>query len=264
MTILTDILAHKREELAAHRRERPMAEVIRLAQSKPRPPSFRQALLRHRGGWPALIAEIKRASPSKGVLRENLDAAETGRLYRDHGAAAISVLTDTQYFQGSLADLTAVSRAVALPLLRKDFIIDPYQVFEARAAGAAAVLLIVAALDEGQVGELFACAKEVRLDRLIEVHNQAEVERALHLGADLIGINNRDLATFEVDLETTAHLRPLIPAPVVVVAESGIHAAADVARVQAMGVDAILVGEAIVRAEDMGAKVRELAGGVPT
>ena len=208
----------------------------------------------------SLIAEIKRASPSRGLLCPDLDPEVLARTYEAFGASAISVLTDEHFFQGSLQDLHEVRHAVHLPILRKDFVVDPYQVFQARAAGADAVLLIVAALTDAELTSLYRLVHRLAMEALVEVHNIAELERALMLGPRLVGINNRDLHSFEVRLDTTLELRPLIPSETLVVAESGIHTTADVARLAAGAVDAMLVGESLVRAQDVGAKVRELTG----
>jgi indole-3-glycerol phosphate synthase len=205
-----------------------------------------------------LIAECKKASPSKGLLRPEYDPAQLARTYAENGATALSVLTDEKFFQGSLNDLSAARAAAGLPALRKDFIVDSYQVYEARAAGADAVLLIVAALNPEQLQELHQLINEVSMTALVEVHDEAEVETALKIEPKLMGVNNRNLHDFSVDLRTTARLRKCIPANIALVAESGIHTAEDVARVRDMGVDAILVGEALVTASDVGAKVREL------
>jgi indole-3-glycerol phosphate synthase len=205
-----------------------------------------------------LIAEVKRASPSKGVLRLDLDAAALAGDYQAAGAAAVSVLTDTHFFQGSLADLRAVRQCVDLPLLRKDFILEPYQVYKARATGADALLLIVAALDDGALRALYRLTGELGMAALVEVHNEAELARALRIGPRIVGVNNRDLRTFEVHLETTERLRNLVPGDVILVAESGVRSRADVRRLAAAGVDAVLVGEALVRAADPGRQVREM------
>jgi indole-3-glycerol phosphate synthase len=211
-----------------------------------------------------LIAELKRASPSKGVLAPHLDLLHVADLYTQNGAAAISVLTDEKFFQGSLATLHALrtSHPAPVPLLRKDFTIDESQIYEARANGADAILLIAAALsDDAHFADLHACALSLGLTALVEVHDETETERALKIpGIQLIGINNRNLATFEVSLTTTERLRPMIPNDIAVVAESGIFTAADVARLQKVGIDAILVGESIVTSADIPAKVRELSG----
>jgi indole-3-glycerol phosphate synthase len=207
-----------------------------------------------------LIAEIKRASPSKGSLRPDLDPVALAREYERCGAAAISVLTDEQFFQGSLDDLRVVRKKVNLPVLRKDFVLDPYQVYQARAAGADAILLIVAALSDDALQTLHRLSADLGMAALVEVHNVAELERALKIGPRIVGVNNRDLRTFEVDLETTARLRPLLAAGVTLVSESGIQSQADVARIESFGADAILVGEALVRAQDVGGKIEELMG----
>jgi indole-3-glycerol phosphate synthase len=206
-----------------------------------------------------VIAELKKASPSRGVLAADFDPVALARVYAGNGAAAISVLTDEKYFQGRLELLGAVRRVVDVPLLRKDFTIDEYQVWEARAAGADAVLLIVGILEDPLLGELLAAANVLGLGALVEIHTAAELERALAAGAGVIGINNRDLRTFETTLDTTLALLPSIPRGPVVVSESGFFTAADVRKVADAGAHAVLVGEALVRAADAGAKLRELA-----
>lgn len=255
-TILEKIVRWKHDEIERHKRKRP-PELVRAEAAIAPPPRDFVGALRKEGV--ALIAEVKRASPSKGLLRHDFDAVALATTYEANGAAAISVLTDQHFFQGNLGHLQAVREAVSLPVLRKDFILDPYQVYEARAAGADAILLIVAALGDKALAELFELARVLGMTPLVEVHNEVELERALRLNPPLIGINNRDLRTFQVDLNTTARLRPLIPPGITVVAESGIHTAADVRQVAEMGVDAMLVGEALVRAKDVAAKVRELS-----
>jgi indole-3-glycerol phosphate synthase len=207
-----------------------------------------------------VIAEIKRQSPSKGLLNPHLDVVRTSQLYRDCGAAGISVLTDGKYFGGSLEDLRLAAAAVKLPALRKDFIFSPYQVYEAKSAGASAVLLIVGMLDDLALIELIALTGQIGLGALVEVHDRSEIDRALAAGADLVGINNRDLHSFEVRLETTMELRPHIPPGVLVIAESGIRSRADVAAMLDAGVDGVLIGEALMRAPDPGALLAELAG----
>ncbi len=250
-TILDEIAAHKREELEARRSGRPLVDLRAAVKAAPAPRDFTAAL---RKSGISLIAEVKRASPSRGRLRPDLDAASLAKTYAASGAAAISVLTDERFFQGSLDDLRAVHRATSVPVLRKDFVLDPYQIYEARAAGADAVLLIVAILDDALLNDLLALADQLSLAALVEVHNMPELERALVLDPEIIGINNRDLRTFEVDLETTAALRPYIPSDTVLVAESGIERPADVARLHAIGVDAMLVGTALVTAPDPAAR----------
>jgi indole-3-glycerol phosphate synthase len=207
-----------------------------------------------------LLAEIKRRSPAAGAIREGADPVEVARSYAGGGAAALSVLTDEEYFGGSLESLSRVRSAVGLPLLRKDFMVDPLQLWEARAAGADAVLLIVRILDQARLGELYALATELGMDVLVEVHDAAELERATRLGAGLIGINNRDLSTFRTDLELSLRLAPQVDARVTVVAESGIRTAEDVRRLGAAGVDAILVGESLMRQPDLRAAAAALSG----
>lgn len=257
--ILERILASKYSEVAERRRSIPI-EALReqvLAQTPAR--DFLGALRQARR--PALIAECKKASPSKGLLRLEYDPAQLARTYAENGAAALSVLTDGPFFQGALSDLSLAREAAGLPALRKDFVVDVYQVYEARAAGADAVLLIVAALRPNQLSELQQHVDELGMLALVEVHDEAELETALKLEPKLIGVNNRNLHDFSVDLQTTARLRQNMPANVALVAESGIHTADDVSRVRDMGGDAILVGEALVTASDVGAKVRELVAG---
>lgn len=261
MSLLDEIFAHKRAELVERLASAPLAAVRAAAESAPPAPDFVAAVRRPAGAPPRLIAEIKRASPSKGLLAGDFDPQRLARIYRENGAAAISVLTDGRYFRGSLEHLRQVAALQPrLPVLRKDFILDEYQVYEARAAGAGAVLLIAAQLPTGRLRELRSLAEALGMAALVEAHSASEVEAALQSGAGLVGINNRDLHTFTVDLETTLRLRPLIPAGVVVVAESGIRSRADVTRLADAGVDALLVGEALVTAPDTAARVRELAG----
>ncbi len=254
--ILDRILANKYLEVAQRRIAMPIESLREQALAQTPPRDFLGAL--QRAGRPALIAECKKASPSKGLLRPEYDPAQLARTYAENGAAAFSVLTDEKFFQGSLNDLSAAREAAGLPALRKDFIVDGYQVYEARAAGADAVLLIVAALRLDQLQELHQLINELGMTALVEVHDEAEVETALQIAPKLMGVNNRNLHDFTVDLQTTGRLRKCIPANIALVAESGIHTADDVARVRDMGVDAILVGEALVTASDVGAKVREL------
>ncbi len=259
-TFLDRILADKREELARRQREEPLETLQGLAGRMPPARSLAEALRAHP---PGLIAEIKRASPSRGPLRPGLDAAALARTYAEAGAAAISVLTEERHFQGSLSDLTAVREALdgleaRPPLLRKDFVFDMYQLFEARVYGADAVLLIVAILNPGLLASFIALGRTLGLECLVEVHDEPDLERALMAGAEIIGINSRDLRTFAVDLATAERLRPLIPPEVTVVAESGVHTRADVQRLAALAVHGILIGEALVLAEDPVGKIREL------
>jgi indole-3-glycerol phosphate synthase/phosphoribosylanthranilate isomerase len=257
MTILDEIFAHKREEVAGQKQVRPLA-VVQAEAERAAPPRDLVAALRGSPARPALIAEIKRASPSRGLLVPHFDPLHLARVYQQNDAAAISVLTDRRFFQGDLDILRAVRQAVDLPVLRKDFVFDPYQVYAARAAGAGAILLIVAMLSDEELPTLYQLTRKLGMAALVEVHDEAEMERALAIGPHLVGINNRDLRTFKVDIETTARLRPLVPADITLVAESGIHTPGDVARLAAIGVDAMLVGESLVVAEDTAAKVREL------
>lgn len=259
--ILQQIFAHKRLAVREARQVRSLEAVRAAAEAAPDAPDFLAALHPAPGGAPALIAEIKRASPSRGLLVQDLDPLALAQIYAANGAAAISVLTDRRFFRGSLSDLQTVARGLKppLPVLRKDFICDPYQLYTARAAGASAVLLIVAGLEFSQLVNLYALSRELGLAVLVEVHDRAELEIALRLEPALIGVNNRDLRTFNVDIHTTLELRRHVPPGVRLVAESGIHTASAVQRLAEAGVDAILVGEALVTAPDTAAKVRELA-----
>jgi indole-3-glycerol phosphate synthase len=257
-TILDRIIASKRQELAEAEARTPLADLERRAAAAPAPRGFRAAL--GRGPGVRVIAEVKKASPSAGVLRADFDPAAQARVYEAHGAAAVSVLTDGPFFQGSLADLEAVRAAVALPLLRKDFLLDRRQLLEARAAGADAVLLIAEALDDDALRRLLGEAGELGLDALVELYDAAILPRVLDAGARLVGVNNRDLRTFEVRLEQTLELAARVPPDVLLVSESGIRGRADVERLAAAGVRAVLVGETLMRAADPGAKLRDLTG----
>jgi indole-3-glycerol phosphate synthase len=259
VTILDEILAHKRVEVAQAQRRTPPAELARRAAAMPPARGFRRALLAG-GPGPRVIAELKRRSPSKGEIRRDFDPVAIARAYQAAGAAALSVLTDERFFGGSLAVLEAVRAATELPLLRKDFVIDPYQIDEARAAGADAVLLIVAALSAPELERLRAHAAGLGLDVLVEVHDEAELDLAKGAGADLIGINNRDLKTFVTDLGVTERLARRVPQGTLVVAESGIFGPEDVARLQRAGASAFLVGESLMREPDPGIALRRLLG----
>ncbi len=262
MTILDVIFANKRIEVERSKGFQPLAAMREMAEAAPRTLNFIDALYRKSAGQrPALIAEIKRASPSHGQINARLNPVELARLYRKNGASAISVLTDQRFFNGSLDDLKQVARLpFRLPLLRKDFLFDPYQVYEARAAGADAVLLIAAGLEPAQLRELHSLAAALGMASLVEVHTAREIEAVFRACLPtLVGINNRNLNDFTVDLKTTLRLRPLIPPNTCVVAESGIHTPADVDCLAEAGVDAILVGEALVAAPDPAAKVRSLS-----
>ena len=270
--ILDEIVEAKIEELAERKQTVPLTslqELIRVQFFEE--PDFTAAL---KGDGVRLIAEVKKASPSRGVICPNFDPIELARIYAQSGASAISVLTEERYFGGSLEHLSAISQEMErlgvggvefdqkeriIPVLRKDFIFDPYQVYESRTYGAAALLLIVAILSDSQLAELLALSHELGMKCLVETHNEAEMERAVMSGAQIIGINNRDLRTFTIDLETTRRLRPLIPQDRIVVSESGIKDRGDVQKLQQWGVDAMLVGEALVAAGDVAEKVRELS-----
>ncbi len=261
MNILEKIIAQKKLEIAAL----DASTLCRAAEQSPAPRDFLAAIKRRRFGLrPSLIAELKRASPSKGILAPHLDLFQVADIYTQNGAAAISVLTDEKFFMGKLETLHDLrfTHHSTLPLLRKDFTIDASQIYEARANGADAILLIAAALtDDKHFADLHACALSLGLTALVEVHDEAETERVLKLkDVKLIGINNRNLATFEVSLATTERLRPMISSDIAVVAESGIFTAADVERLSNINIDAILVGEALVTSDDIPAKVRELSG----
>ena len=260
--ILNKILATKREEVAAAKSAKPLAilraEAQALAGVAPARDFVGAIRARLAAGQPAVIAEIKKASPSKGVLREDFRPAEIAASYQAHGAACLSVLTDRHYFQGAPEYLQAARRACRLPVLRKDFMIEPYQIYQSRAMGADAVLLIVAALSVTQMQEMEAIAAGLGMAVLVEAHDGAEVDAALRLDTPLIGINNRNLRTFEVDLETTLGQLARIPAGRVVVTESGILGGEDVLRLRGKGVDAFLVGEAFMRAPDPGVELARL------
>ena len=257
--ILERILAVKREEIAAAARVRPLASMRREAEATAPAMDFAGALrAKIASGRPAVIAEIKKASPSKGLLRERFVPAEIAASYARHGAACLSVLTDEQFFQGRPEDLAQARLAGGLPTLRKDFVVDPYQVYEARALGADCILLIAAALDAARMSELESVGASLGLAVLVEVHDAAELELALGLRTPLVGVNNRDLRTFRTSLETTLGLLDRIPSDRVVITESGILAREDVALMRRHGVDAFLVGEAFMRADDPGAQLEAL------
>jgi indole-3-glycerol phosphate synthase len=264
--VLQRILAVKAEELEAARARAPLAELRRAAEAAPsdpssRPRGFERALRASiAAGRAAVIAEVKKASPSKGVLRADFDPAAIAASYARGGASCLSVLTDVRFFQGAPEYLVAARAACALPALRKDFLIDPYQVYEARCWGADCVLLIVAALDDARLAELEACAISLGMDVLVEVHDASELDRALRLRTPLVGINNRDLRTFDVDLGTTLSQLSRIPADRLVVTESGILSVDDVRTMRDAGVNAFLVGEAFMRAPKPGEALRALFG----
>jgi indole-3-glycerol phosphate synthase len=258
MRILNEILAHKRGEIEIKKRTHPFSALAHQLGSA-KPPMDFVAALRRGGKGPALIAECKRASPSRGALAMDLDVRDLAHVYAENGASAVSVLTDERYFHGCLDDLQQIADSgLEIPLLRKDFVLDPYQVYEARAAGADAVLLIVSALEKGMLVELHQLVLELGMAALVEVHDRQEIALALTCEPKIIGINNRNLQDFSVRLATSLEFCPDIPEEICKVAESGIHTADDVRRLADVGVDAILVGEALVTAKDIPAKVRSL------
>ncbi len=257
--ILTKIIEHKKNELVERKQRVPLEKMQEWAKEAPSPRGFESALRGAQAAQrPGVIAEIKRASPSKGILRENFNPMQIAASYQMNGATCVSVLTDSEFFKGSCAILELSRKTCFLPMLRKDFIIDPYQVYETRAVDADCMLLIVAALEDDQMVELNQLAKELRLDVLVEVHNEEEVDRALKLEPTLLGINNRNLHTFETSLDTTLNLLPKIPDECHIVTESGIHTKDDVAKMTEKGVNSFLVGEAFMVAEEPGAKLKEL------
>jgi indole-3-glycerol phosphate synthase len=257
-TILDQIVATKRRELADAQARVPAAELERRAARAAPPRDFRAALEAAPGI--AIIAEVKKASPSAGILRADFDAVALARTYERHGAACVSVLTDETYFQGSLAHLEAIRAAVDLPLLRKDFLLDPYQLLEARAAGADAVLLIAEVLDDATLGRLVREARNLGMQALVELYGRANLPRVLASGARLIGVINRNLHTFVTSLDHTFGLIPELPPDVCLVSESGIRGRADLDRLRAAGVRAALIGETLMAASDVGAKLAELRG----
>ena len=259
MGVLSEIVAHKRAEVAALKARRSVGAVAAACRGLAPALDFEAALRPPPGTRVRLIAEVKRASPSQGLFRADLDPIAQASTYAAAGAAAVSVLTDARYFHGSLDDLVQVRRAVPVPVLRKEFIVDEYQLWEAREAGSDAVLLIVAALEDAALRDLLGAAKGAGLATLVEVHTAAELDRALRLGAPVIGINNRDLQTLTTTLAPSLALLPHIPPGPIAVSESGLRTGADVAQVVAAGAHAVLVGETLLRADDVAAKVRELS-----
>lgn len=258
MTILDDIIAYKRNEVALARSNTPLGSLETLAAQMQPPRGFENALRRKSAEGFALIAEIKKASPSKGLIRADFDPPSLARAYAKGGAACLSVLTDGPSFQGSPDHLKNARDAVALPIIRKDFMIDPYQVVEARALGADCILLIMANLSDVQARELSAAARQHGLDVLIEAHDEAEIDRALSVGPGMIGINNRNLKTFVTDLATTERLAGFVPHDRLLVSESGISSAADMTRLKAAGAGAFLVGESLMRQENVAEATRDL------
>jgi indole-3-glycerol phosphate synthase len=256
--ILDKIIRNKKEEVTRNKNELPISELLTRIQSLPTPVSLSNGL--NHENRVAIMAEIKQASPSVGILRKDFDPVSIAKSYEKCGAGALSILTDVNFFKGKLEYLTQVRPQVKLPLLRKDFIIDPYQVVEARAFCADAILLILGLLSKMQCGEIAVATREFKLDLLVEVHTADELERALGYGFSLIGINNRNLNTFEVDLKTTEKLLAAVPKDVLVVSESGIKKKEDIEWLGQLGVDAVLIGEAFMRQADVGAALKQFVG----
>ena len=259
--ILERILTRKREEISERQRQNSLADLCAQAKVQSPPRGFAQSLRASvEAGYAGVIAEVKKASPSKGLIRESFNPAAIAASYDAGGASCLSVLTDHDFFQGGEDDLIAARAACALPVLRKEFIVDPWQVAESRAIGADCILLIVAALEQVQMAELASTAADLAMDVLVEVHDSEELERALELKPALLGINTRDLRTFDTTLETTLALAPSVPAETMLVTESGIHTAQDVAKLRAAGIHAFLVGEAFMRQDEPGAHLALLFG----
>jgi indole-3-glycerol phosphate synthase len=259
--ILKKILDRKREEVASARIATPLSDLRARIADLPATLGFKSSLRKTTAAAKtAIIAEVKKGSPSKGVIRHDFDPLAIASIYAENGAACLSILTDAHFFMGDLAYIPAIRQSVNIPLLRKDFIFDPYQVFEARTAGADAILLIAAMLDLSPLRDLASLARELGLDVLMEVHDEGEMETALQTDCELIGINNRNLRTFETSLTTTERLAPLVPPERLIVAESGINARKDIERLAGAGAKAFLVGESLMREADIGAKLRELLG----
>ena len=259
MSRLAQIFEGKREEVETAKSQISLADLKAMARDAEPTRGFRGALS-HANKPVALIAEVKKASPSQGLIRENFDAAEIARIYEDAGAHALSVLTDAPHFQGSAENLVRARESTKLPVLRKDFIYDPYQVYEARAWGADAILLIVAALESSEIMHLKGLATELGMDSLVEVHNEAEAQVAMKANSYLTGVNNRDLATFKTDLAVSDRILPMIEKPAISVSESAIETREDIDRVHRSGARAVLIGTAFCKAPNIGAKVREVMG----
>lgn len=255
-TFLDKILAHKQEEIVIHSGQKSLTQLRSEAEGAQPALNFAAALRRD---TVALIAEVKKASPSKGVLIDNFDPIAIARTYAENGAAAISVLTDERFFQGHIRYLNAIRQVIRLPLLCKEFVIDPYQIYEARAAGADAVLLIVMALEDKQMADLHGLIGELGMTALVEVHNEGELDRALKIGAKVIGVNNRDLKTFHEDVQTTARLARIVPPETTLVAESAIRSVEPVRLMGQWGAHAVLVGEGLVKSSNMAAQVRDFS-----
>ena len=256
--ILDSIIEHKQKELQIEQEQIPLAKLKSKLADLPSTKDFKKAI--SQPDSISLIAEVKKKSPSKGIIREDFDPVSIAKIYAENGATAISVLTDVKFFDGKLEYLTAIREEVDVPLLRKDFTIDPYHIYQARVTGADAVLLIVAVLSSEQLCEFVEIASSLSMASLVEVHTESELDIALNIGAEIIGINNRDLRTFNTDLATTYKLRESIPSNKVVVSESGIYTRADVESLHEAGIDAILVGESLMRSQDIGEKVHKLIG----
>lgn len=258
--ILDDIIKNKREELAAVKKTQPLQRLEELVKTAPATRGFARALTRDMQEKNRIIAEVKKASPSKGVIRQSFDPVAIAREYEQAGAAAVSVLTEEKYFQGKLAYLQEIKKSISLPLLRKDFIFDSYQVYEARAYGADALLLIAAALDPVLLQELLGLTYRLSMDALVEVHTREELDVVLAGDARIIGINNRNLHTFKTDIMTTVDLLAAIPDGKIVVSESGINTAADIRKLKDAGADAFLIGESLMREQSPGGKLKEFVG----
>jgi indole-3-glycerol phosphate synthase len=260
--VLKKIVEYKTGELAGVMSAMPLNEVMdQLAELEDHPRGFQAALLNACGsGWTPVIAEVKKGSPSKGLIRADFDPLDIARIYQDNGATCLSVLTDEHFFLGHLSYLALIREQVSLPLLRKDFIFDPYQIYQARSAGADAILLIAAMLDLHQLRDFYSLARELSMDVLLEVHDEAELETALQTDCQLIGINNRDLRSFVVDISTSERLAALMPPGRIIVAESGITRREEIVRLTEKGVHAFLIGESLMREQDIAAKLQELLG----
>jgi indole-3-glycerol phosphate synthase len=254
---LQKILEHKKQEMAERKALLPLSELKGQLGETPAPLNFEEVI---RSRQEALIAEVKRSSPSRGRIREDFEPMAIARAYAESGAAAISVLTEQRFFEGHDSFLRQVRRSVSVPLMRKDFIIDPYQIYETRVLGGDAILFIARALDAGPLGEFLRLSSELGLSSLVEIHDEVDLEKAVSAGARMIGINNRDLSTFSTDLETSIRLAPLLPKKVTVISESGIRTRRDIERLRAAGVHGFLVGETLMTAGDIAGKIKELLG----
>ncbi len=260
LTILDEIILHKRSEVAAAKAQRPLPELLARISDAPPVRSFLTAL--KATSAPALIAEVKKASPSVGLIREDFDPVQIARTYEQAGAACLSILTDEKFFQGHLDFLHSIRHAVRIPVMRKEFIIDRYQIAEARVAGADCVLLIAECLTDQELHDLYGYCRDLGMDALIELYDQENVERVLATGTQLIGINNRDLRSFQTSLEHTFALKKMLPDNVLLVSESGIRTHADILRLRSAGVGAVLVGETLMKQSDIAAAVHDLMSGV--